>query len=89
MVCISLIVGYIGLHVKTTYDKSCAPNFCVGSDLTFNPSLRSNVVLDTYNDLYLTYYWLHLIIWHTGLGCQDNLRETMYPNFCGGVRFEL
>ena len=46
------------------------------------------MVIDTYNDLYVPYYWAHLIIWHRGLGCQDNLQETMCPNSCGGVRFE-
>ena len=71
--------------MKTTYGKSCAPNFWVGSDLTFDPSFK---VLYTYNDLYLLYYWSHLIIWHRGLVCQD-LQETMCPNSCGGVRFEL
>ena len=88
MVCISLIVDYIGLDVKTTYGKSCAPNFWFGSDLTFNPSLRSNVALDTYNDLYLTYYWSHLIIWHRGLECQDievwNVKTT-YGKPCAPI----
>ena len=40
MVCISLIIGRRGLDVKMTYGKSCAPNFWVGSDLTFDPSLK-------------------------------------------------
>ena len=40
MVYISLIIGRRGLDVKTTYGKSCAPNFWVGSDLTFDPSFR-------------------------------------------------
>ena len=31
MVYISFIIGYRGLDVKTTYGKSCAPNFSVGS----------------------------------------------------------
>ena len=87
MVYISLIIGRRGLDLKTTYGKSCAPNFWVGSDLT--PPLRSNVVLDTYNDLYLPYYWSHLIIWYRSLGCQDNLQETMCPNSCDEIRFEL
>ena len=83
MVYISLIIGRTGLDVKITDRKSC------GSDLTFNPSFKVYMVLDTYNDLYFPYYWSHLIIWRRGLGCQDNLQETMYPNSCGGVRFEL
>ena len=37
---ISLIIGCRGLDVKTTYGKSCAPNFWVGSDLTFDPSFK-------------------------------------------------
>ena len=40
MVYISLVIGRRGLDVKTTYGKSCAPNFWVGSDLTFNPSFK-------------------------------------------------
>ena len=28
------------LDVKTTYRKSCAPNLLLGSDLTFEPSLK-------------------------------------------------
>ena len=40
MVYISLIIGRRGLDVKTTYGKSCAPNFWVGSDLTFDPSFK-------------------------------------------------
>ena len=40
MVYISLIIGRRGLDVKTTCGKSCAPNFWVGSDLTFNPSFK-------------------------------------------------
>ena len=40
MVYISLIIGHRGLDVKTTYGKSCAPNFWVCSDLTFNPSFK-------------------------------------------------
>ena len=40
MVYISLIIGHRGLDVKTTYGKSCAPNFWVASDLTFNPSFK-------------------------------------------------
>ena len=40
MVYISLIIGRRGLDVKTTYGKSCAPNFWVGSDLIFNPSFK-------------------------------------------------
>ena len=71
--------------MKMTYGKSCAPNFWVGSDV--NPFFK--VERDTCNDLYLPYYWSHLIIWHRGWGCQDNLQENMYPNSCGGVRFEL
>ena len=82
MVYISLIIGHRGLDVKTTYGKSCAPNFWVGSDLTFDPSFKVERVLDTY-------YWSHLIIWHRGLACQDNLQETMCPNSYGGVRFKL
>ena len=34
------------------------------------------MVLDTYNELYLPYYWSHFIIWHRGLGCQNNLQEN-------------
>ena len=37
---ISLIIGFRGLDVKTTYGKSCVPNFWVGSDLTFDPSFK-------------------------------------------------
>ena len=40
MVYISLIIGRRGLDVKTTYVKSCAPNFWVGSDLTFDPFFK-------------------------------------------------
>ena len=40
MVYISLIIGRRGLDVKTTYGKSCAQNFWVGSDLTFDPSFK-------------------------------------------------
>ena len=40
MVYISLIIGPRCLYVKTTYGKSCAPNFWVGSDLIFNPSFK-------------------------------------------------
>ena len=40
MVYISLITGCRGLDVKTTDGKSCAPNFWVGFDLTFNPSCK-------------------------------------------------
>ena len=40
MVYISLIICCRGLDVKTTYGISCAPNFWVGSDLTFNPSFK-------------------------------------------------
>ena len=40
MVYISLIIGRRGLDVKTTYEKSCAPNFWIGSDLTFDPSFK-------------------------------------------------
>ena len=40
IVYISLIIGHRGLDVKTTYGKSCAPNFLVGSDLTFDPSFK-------------------------------------------------
>ena len=40
MVYISLIIGRRGLDVKMTYGKSCAPNFWVGSDLTFDPSFN-------------------------------------------------
>ena len=40
MVYISLIIGHRGLNVKTTYGKSCARNFWVGSDLTFDPSFK-------------------------------------------------
>ena len=36
MVYISLVIGHRALDVKTTYGKSCAPNFGVGSDLTFD-----------------------------------------------------
>ena len=89
MMCISLTIGRRALDVKTTYGKSCAPNFWVSSDLTFDPPLRLNMVLDTYSELYVPYYWSHLIIWHIGLGCQDNLQETMCLKSCGGVRFEL
>ena len=39
MVYVSLIIGRRGLDVKTTYGKSCAPNW-VGSDLTFDPSFK-------------------------------------------------
>ena len=34
------IIGRRGLDVKTTNGKSCAPNFWVGSDLTFDPSFK-------------------------------------------------
>ena len=40
MVYISLIIGHAGLDVKTTYGKSCAPNFWVSSNLTFDPSFK-------------------------------------------------
>ena len=40
MVYISFIIGHRGLDVKWTYGKSCAPNFWVGSDLTFDPSFK-------------------------------------------------
>ena len=40
MVYICLIIGCRGLDVKTTYGKSCVPNFWVGSDLTFDPSFK-------------------------------------------------
>ena len=40
MVYISLIIGCRGLDVKTTYGKSCAQNFWVGSDLSFEPSFK-------------------------------------------------
>ena len=40
MVYISLIIGHRGLDVKPTYGKSCAPNFWIGSDLTFDPSVK-------------------------------------------------
>ena len=40
IVYISLIIGCRGLDVKTTYGKSCASNFWVGSDLTFDPSFN-------------------------------------------------
>ena len=40
MLYISLIIGRRGLDVKTTYGKSCALNFWVGSDLTFDPSFQ-------------------------------------------------
>ena len=40
MVYISLTIGHRGLDVKTTYEKSCAPNFWVGSDLTLDPSFK-------------------------------------------------
>ena len=89
LVYISLIIGRRGLDVKTTYGKSCAPNFWVGSNLTFDRSFKVECGLDTYNDLYLPFYWSHLIVWHRGLGCQDNLQESICPNSCGGVRFEL
>ena len=36
----SLIISRRGLDMKTTYGKSCAPNFWVGSDLTFDPSFK-------------------------------------------------
>ena len=83
MVYISHIIGRRGLDVKTTYGKSCSPNSWVGSDLTLDPSFKVEEyqgVLDTYNDLYVPYYWSHLIIWHRGLGSQDNLQETMCLN---------
>ena len=32
------LVGCRALDVKTTYGKSCAPIFWVGSDLIFDPS---------------------------------------------------
>ena len=35
-----LIIGRRGLDVKTTYGKSCAPNFWVGSDLIFDTSFK-------------------------------------------------
>ena len=80
---ISLSIGRRGLDVKTT----CAPNFWVGSDLTFDPFFKVERVLDTYNDLPydLPYYWSHFISWHRDLGCQDNLQETMCPNSRCGV----
>ena len=40
MVYISLIIGRRGLDVKTTYGKSCAPIFWVGSNLTFDSSFK-------------------------------------------------
>ena len=40
MVFISLIIGHRGLDAKTTYGKSCAPNFGIGSDLTFDPCFK-------------------------------------------------
>ena len=40
IVYISLIIGCRGLDGKTTYEKSCAPNFWVGSDLTFDSSFK-------------------------------------------------
>ena len=40
IVYIFLIIGLRGLDVKTTYRKSCAPNFWVGSDLTFDPYFK-------------------------------------------------
>ena len=40
MVYISPIIGHRGLDVERTYGKSCAPNFWVGSDLTFDPSFK-------------------------------------------------
>ena len=81
MVYISLIIGRRGLDVKTTYAKSCAPIFWgwFRFDLRPPPPLRSNVVLDTYNDLYLPYYWSHLIIWRFGMSRQ--LTGNHVPQF--------
>ena len=40
VVYMSLIIGRRGLDVKTTYGKTCAPIFLIGSDLTFDPSFK-------------------------------------------------
>ena len=53
MVYISLIIGCRDFGYEDNLRKSCAPNLLMGSDLTLDPSSRSNVVLDTYDGLYL------------------------------------
>ena len=40
MVYITLNIGCRGFDVKTSYGKSCAPNFWIGSDLTFDPLFK-------------------------------------------------